>query len=90
MLLAELLTTGTLNVTAPITILLEIHILNVQLNVHQLTVALMVVVRMQSAYVKELHLYVAVCLEQQAGLRLSAIQRAYVAVTMTVQMRKPA
>ena len=46
----------------------------VQLNVHQLTAALMVVVKMQSAYVKELHLCAAVCLEQQAGLRLSAIQ----------------
>lgn len=45
-----------------------------QLNVHQLTAALMVVVRMQSAYVKELHLCAAVCLEQQAGLRLNAIQ----------------
>lgn len=31
MLLAELLTTGTLNVTAPVTILLEIHILNVRI-----------------------------------------------------------
>jgi hypothetical protein len=44
------------------------------LNVHQLTAALMVVVRMQSAYVKELPLSAGVCLEQQAGLRLSAIQ----------------
>lgn len=31
MLLAELLTTGTLNVIAPVTILLEIHILNVRI-----------------------------------------------------------
>jgi len=46
----------------------------VQLSVHQLTAAPMVVVRMQSAYVKELHLCAAVCLEQQAGLRLSATQ----------------
>jgi len=48
--------------------------MQVQLTVHQLTVALKVVVRMLSVYVKELCLYVAVCQEQQAGLRLSAIQ----------------